>query len=62
MKINWVFFQTAPWWKIALVVVCVTLFVGMIAQIGWMLYEFATYKIDREWWKHLNDESPREDA
>lgn len=60
MEINWAFFQTAPWWKIFLVVVCAALFVGMFIFGLWMLYKFATYKVDREWWKHINDEPPQE--
>lgn len=62
MKINWAFFQTAPWWQIVLVVICTALFVGMILQIFFMLYRIATYKEDKEWWKHLNDEPPKEDV
>lgn len=62
MEINWAFFQTAPWWQIFLVVVCTALFVGMLVFGLWMLYKFATYKVDMEWWKHIDGEPPKEDA
>ena len=62
MKINWAFFQTAPWWQIVLVVIDAALLVGLLLQGFWMMYKFVTYKVDMEWWKHINDEPPKEDA
>lgn len=60
MNINWEFFQTAPWWQITLVIIYVILMFGLIAFGFYMLYKIATFKIDYEWWKHINDETPKE--
>lgn len=57
MEINWSFFQTAPWWQITIVIIYAVLMFGLLVFGFYVLYKIATFKIDDEWWKHLEDKN-----